>query len=156
MCRELESDLVLIALGLPGLDGLVAARVMNLERPVPVVLVTGQAGRRFRERAHQALVHSYLTKPVETAVLGPALALAVQNFTRERELTRQVADLRQELSDRKLVARAKGLLMDRHHLGDQEAQAMLEQEAQSRGVDLPAAAQVLLAAGQEGGQARLC
>ncbi len=147
LCRELAPELVLMDIGLPGMDGLEAARVMNLERPLPVVLVTGQASRRFQERARQALVYSYLLKPVEAKVLGEAMELAVRNFAQERELKRQVTDLRQELRARKLVERARGLLMDRHRLSAEEAQVRLEREAEVRGLDLPAAAQALLTAG---------
>lgn len=147
LCRELEPDLVLMDIGLPGMDGIEAARVMNLERPLPVVLVTAHAGRRFQERARQALVYSYLVKPVEADLLGPAIELAVQNFTKERELERQVTDLRQALQSRKLVERAKGLLMDRHRIGERQAGELLEKQARDQGLDLLQAAQALLAGG---------
>jgi two-component system, response regulator PdtaR len=152
LCRELKPDLVLMDIGLPGMDGLEAARVMNLERPLPVVLVTGHAGRRFQERARQALVYSYLVKPVEAEVLGPAIELAAQTFARERDLERRVTDLRQALNPRKLLERARGLLMDRHRLTEPQAQARLEREAEAWGLDLPGAAQALLDGGQPPGR----
>lgn len=142
--RELQPDLVLMDIGLPGMDGIEAARVMNLENPLPVVLVTAHASRRFQERARLAQVYSYLVKPLEAGVLGPAIELAVQNFARERDLKRQVTDLRAALTTRKLLERARGLLMDRHQITGPEAQARLEEKALNLGLDLPGAAQVLL------------
>lgn len=144
LCRRLRPDLVLMDIGLPGMDGIEAARVINLERPLPVVLITAHADRRFLERARRAQIHSYLLKPVETAVLGPALELAHHNFSRERELTRQVSDLRESLHARKVLARARGLLMDRHHIGEQEAQRRLRELAQAQGLDDLQAAQKVL------------
>ncbi|MBI5523743.1 MAG: response regulator [Desulfarculus sp.] len=148
LCRQLRPDLVLMDIGLPGMDGIEAARVMSLERPLPVVLITAHADRRFLERARRANVHSYLLKPVETAVLGPAMDLAHHNFTRESELRREVTDLRESLHARKVLARAQGLLMDQHHIGEQEALRRLREMAQVRGLELVQAAQEVLGAQQ--------
>jgi response regulator NasT len=81
---------------------------------------------------------------VETAVLGPAIDLALHNFLRVRELERQVVDLREELRNRKLIERAKGLLMERHRLSEAVALAMLEQEAAAKGVSLVQAAEAVI------------
>jgi len=148
LCRSLEPDLVLMDIGLPDMDGIEAARVMNQERPLPVVLVTAHPDRQFLERARRARVHSYLVKPLEAAVLGPAIELAMQNFSRERELERQVTDLRETLRARKLVEKAKGLLMHQHKLGEEQAMARLEEQAQAQGLDLLEAAQAVLTAGE--------
>ncbi|MBI4798026.1 MAG: response regulator [Desulfarculus sp.] len=148
LCRKVRPDLVLMDIGLPGMDGIEAARVINLERPLPVVLITAHADRRFLERARRARVHSYLLKPVEAAVLGPAMELAYHNFTRERELERQVTDLREGLRAHKVLARAQGLLMDRHHINEQQAQQRLQGMAQAQGLELAQAAQAVLTAAE--------
>ncbi len=145
--RQLVPDLVLMDIRLPILDGLKAAEAMNRQSPLPVVLVTSHADRIFLERARRAGVCSYLLKPVETAVLGPAIDLACQNFRRVRELERQVVDLREELRARKLIERAKGILMERRHIDEATALARLQEAARQRGVSLVSEAELVIAAG---------
>lgn len=142
--RTLSPDLVIMDIRLPLLDGFKAAEIMNRQGPLPVVLVTAHASRAFIDRARMSGVWSYLLKPVETAVLGPAIDLALHNFLRVRELERQVVDLREELRNRKLIERAKGLLMERHRLSEAVALAMLEQEAAAKGVSLVQAAEAVI------------
>lgn len=143
--RELKPDLVLMDIRLPVMDGFKAAEIMNRLAPLPVVLVTAHADRSFLDRARLAGVCSYLLKPIDTAVLGPAIDLACQNFLRVRELERQVVDLREELRMRKLIERAKGVLMQRHGLSEAEALAQLEETARQKGVSLAHQAEELIA-----------
>jgi response regulator NasT len=142
--RRLSPDLVIMDIRLPLLDGFKAAEIMNRQGPLPVVLVTAHANRSFVDRARLSGVWSYLLKPVETAVLGPAIELALHNFVRVRELERQVVDLREELRNRKLIERAKGLLMERHRFNEAVALAMLEQEASAKGIGLVQAAEAVI------------
>ncbi len=127
--QETNPDLALVDIHLPTMDGIQAAQVMNRHQPLPVVLITGYAGQVFLDRAREAGVYSYLTKPVEAAVLGPAIEIAYQNFQRVQDLEQQVTDLREEIRARKIIERAKGLLMDSLGLGEAEAMTRLQQEA---------------------------
>jgi response regulator NasT len=148
-CRLRESghpDLVLMDIRLPKMDGLAAARAMNRSRPLPIILVTAYADQGFREQAKEAGVYSYLMKPVERQVLGPAMEIAFESFARERELQRQVVDLRQEIETRKLTARAAGILMDRMHIDEKEARRRLESQAKAQKVSLAEAAHSVITA----------
>ena len=146
LCAGLAPDLVLMAIDLPGGDGIQAARALLRQTPLPVVLLTDRADRGLLDRAQRAGVQSYLLKPVEAAVLGPALALAHHNFHRESRLACEVADLREGLRRRKLLERAKGLIMARLRVGEAEAQARLEVLSRDQGNSLHQAAEAVVEA----------
>jgi response regulator NasT len=148
-CRLREKhqpDLVLMDIRLPKMDGLAAARAMNQAQPLPIILVTAFADQGFRDQAKEAGVYSYLVKPVESQVLGPAMEIAFQSFARERELQRQVVDLRQEIETRKLTSRAAGILMERLSVDEEAARRRLDQQARAKGVTLAEAAQSVIIA----------
>lgn len=142
--RQLGPDLVLMDICLPGMDGLEAARLMNQEQPLPVVLVTGQGQDQFLERLARARVHGYLLKPVERQALGPCLELAMRLHQEEQGLSRQVVDLREALAQRKTLAKALGRLMDGLGLAEAPALELLERLARSQGLELARVAQQVL------------
>lgn len=143
--RQLNPDLVIMDIHLPGLDGMQAASQMNRDQPLPVVLVTAYADQWFKQQAREAGVYSYLVKPVEAAVLGPAIELTFENHQRWQHLERQVIDLREELRTRKVVERAKGILMDTCRLSEKQAQSRLDQQSQHQGLPLLTVAEKVIA-----------
>jgi|Deesub1362A_J573_1020465.scaffolds.fasta_scaffold03030_5 response regulator NasT len=148
-CRlraELQPDLVLMDLGLRGMDGLEAAARMNRASPLPVIIVTALADRRFLAAAREAGVYGYLLKPVEESLLGPAIEAAWQGFQRVRDLEQEVADLRQEIRTRKLVGRAVGIVMERLGMGEKQARRHLEAESRRQGLSLAQVAESVIAA----------
>jgi len=143
--RALQApDLVLMASDLPGSDGVQTTRVLMGQGPLPVVLLAERVDRALRDRAQGAGAQSLLLAPLEPAALGTALELAYRNFGRERRLAEEVADLREGLRRRKLLERAKGLLMDQRGLDEAAAQARLEQLAHAQGCSPHQAAEVLV------------
>lgn len=143
--RALQApDLVLMASDLPGSDGVQTTRVLMGQGPLPVVLLAERDDRALRDRAQGAGVQSLLLAPLDPAALGPALELAYRNFGRERRLAEEVADLREGLRRRKLLERAKGLLMDQRGLNEAAAQARLEQMARAQGCSPHQAAEALV------------
>lgn len=129
LVRELQPDVVILDIKMPGLDGLSAARQVAEERLAAVVILTAFSQRDLIERARDAGALAYLVKPFQRSELVPAIELALGRFSEIKALHEQTATLEERLETRKLVDRAKGLLMDRHGLGEQEAFGFIQKKA---------------------------
>ncbi len=119
--RELRPDVVIMDIKMPDMDGIEAAKILTQERIAPVVLLTAFSQRDLVERAKEAGVVGYLVKPFRESDLGPAIEVALARFSEFRALEKEVADLSETLETRKLVDRAKGILMDSQGLSESEA-----------------------------------
>ena len=118
-CRAAQPDLVITDIKMPDMDGIDAAAQIYRERPVPVILVSAYHDAEFIRRAEADHIMAYLVKPIKQADLEPAIALAMRRFEQFQALRREAADLRQALEDRKVIERAKGLLMKKAGLDEQ-------------------------------------
>lgn len=125
-----EPDLAILDIRMPELDGIAAAREITAHRPIPVVLLTAYSEPELVERATEAGVFAYLVKPVSEEDLLPTILLARARFEEFRLLQQEVADLREALEARKVIERAKGILMKR--LGISEAEAFRRMQVQSQ------------------------
>jgi response regulator NasT len=112
---------------MPGLDGVSAAKVLTEEQIAPVLLLTAYSERELIDAAREAGVVAYLVKPFREAELLPAMEIALARFQEFEELRREVEDLRDALETRKLVERAKGILMDTQGLTEAEAFRRIQQ-----------------------------
>ncbi len=121
MARELRPDLVVMDVKMPEMDGIAAARILTEERIAPVLLLTAHSHRELVDDAKDAGVLAYVAKPFSEAALVPAIELALARFQEFRTLEKELGDTREALETRKLVERAKGVLMDRHGLKENEA-----------------------------------
>jgi AmiR/NasT family two-component response regulator len=120
-CRASHPDLIITDIKMPDMDGLEAVTQIRGEEAVPVILVSAHHDSDLIERAIQNHVLAYLVKPIKKKDLEPAIGLVRQRFKEFRALQQQADDLRQALEDRKLVERAKGILMKRAGLEEQDA-----------------------------------
>jgi two-component system, response regulator PdtaR len=120
-CLEERPDLVLTDIDMPDMDGLDAAMVIHERSPAPVILLTGFCTPELIARAEENHVLGYLIKPTTQPQLEAAIGLAIRRHDEFQTLRKEAADLRQSLADRKLIERAKGLLMK--HLGVDEPEA---------------------------------
>jgi response regulator NasT len=121
LVERVKPDVAILAVGLPDGDGVEAAADI-VGRGWPVVLLTSHTDPSLVERARAAGVMAYLLKPLRPAELAPALDLAIARFQEAREL-------RQRLEERKVVERAKGVLMRRHSLSEEDAFQRLRRAA---------------------------
>jgi response regulator NasT len=119
--RELKPNLVIMDIKMPDMDGIEAAKILTEERVAPVVLLSAYSQRELVDRAREAGVVAYLVKPYREEDLTPAIEVALARFREFEELQKQVVDLQQALETRKLVDRAKGILMDKQGLSEAEA-----------------------------------
>lgn len=121
LARELRPDVVLMDIKMPDMDGIEAASILTQEHIAPVVLLTAFSEKDLVERAKEAGVVGYLVKPIQEADLTPAIEIALARFKEFRTLGQEVASLQDQLDTRKLVDRAKGILMDTHGLTEAAA-----------------------------------
>lgn len=121
LARELKPDVVIMDIKMPDMDGIEAAKLMTQEKIAPVLLLTAYAQRDLVDRAKEAGVVGYLVKPFREQEIVPAIEIALARFGEFRELEKEVGDLNETLETRKVVDRAKGILMDSQGLTEQEA-----------------------------------
>jgi response regulator NasT len=120
-CRGVRPDLVITDVKMPDGDGLTAAAEVNREGQVPVILVTAHHDADVLAATGADYIMSYLAKPVKPVDLQAAVRLAMLRFGHFQALAKEAADLRQALEDRKLIERAKGAVMRRVGVGEEEA-----------------------------------
>jgi len=121
MARELGPDLVIMDVKMPDMDGIEAAKVLTEERVAPVLLLTAYSQQDLIERAKEAGVVGYLVKPFRESNLAPAIDITLARFEEFQALQKEVEDLEEALETRKVVDRAKGILMDTQELTEHEA-----------------------------------
>jgi response regulator NasT len=145
LVAKLRPDLVLLDIKMPGMDGLQAARRLMSERAVPAVILTAYGDREFVEAAKNAGVLAYLVKPVRESELGPTIQIALARFREIQSLRREVGDLEEMLQTRKVVERAKGILMRRHGLEEADAFTRIQREARTARKTMREVAEAILA-----------
>jgi response regulator NasT len=136
LCGQLRPDLVVMDINMPRLNGIEAAKLIKENWQIPVVIVSGYSDEKLIRDATEAGVISYLIKPVTKQNLAPAIEVAVKNygdFSAAREETNR---LRQLLEERKLLERAKGILMAKVNITEAQAMKRLQKLSNDRNVKL--------------------
>ena len=121
MARELRPDLVVMDIMMPAMDGIEAAKLLTAERIAPVLLLTAYSQAELVDRAKEAGVVGYLVKPFSESNLAPAIEVTLARFEEFQALRKEVDDLKDNLETRKIVDRAKGILMTTQGLTEQDA-----------------------------------
>jgi AmiR/NasT family two-component response regulator len=132
MVREHRPDVAIFDVKMPGMDGLDAARVVSAEKICPVVMLTAFSQREVIEQARDAGALAYLVKPFQKTDLVPAIELAIGRFLEMKTLSGERDALDEQLELRKLLDRAKGLLIDQHSLSEQAAFDFIQKMAMSK------------------------
>jgi two-component system, response regulator PdtaR len=127
-----KPDLVVMDVKMPKLDGISAAERIAKQRISPVVILTAFSQRDLVERARDAGAMAYLTKPFTIEDLMPAIELAVSRFQEIKQLDAEVADLQDQLKARKLIEKAKGLLMRKLQISEPEAFKWMQKTAMDK------------------------
>jgi response regulator NasT len=121
MCRTNSPELIIMDVKMPVKDGIDAAAEINSFNPTPIVLLTADNDPETLKRAIEAGIMAYLVKPVRMEEIVPAVELAISRFSEFKELRAEVHDLKDVLESRKVIEKAKGLLMAREGLVEAEA-----------------------------------
>lgn len=144
LAASLRPDLVIMDVKMPKKDGIDAAAEIVSGQIAPVVMLTAFSQRDLIERARDAGAMAYLVKPFNQADLLPAIELAVARYSELVALREEVADVTQRLETRKLIDRAKGLLMSNHKMSEPDAFRWIQRTAMDRRTSMHAVAQAVL------------
>ena len=126
LARTTNPDMILLDIRMPHMDGLEAARAITSEKLVPIIIITAHADQTLMEQAAEVGVFSYLLKPITLQRLAAAISTARARFADLQMLRSEVGDLQSALEARKLIERAKGILMRDLRVGEQEAYRWLK------------------------------
>ena len=136
LVKDLGPDLAILDIKMPGLDGLTAAREITSERRAAVLILTAFSQRHLVERARDAGALAYLVKPFQRSELIPAVEVALGRFKEVKALEAEVRGLEEQLETRRLVDRAKGILMDEHALPEAAAFSFIQRNAMRQRVTM--------------------
>jgi len=150
LAKELRPDIVIMDIKMPDMDGIEAARILTEERIAPVLLLSAYSQQELVAKARDAGVAGYLVKPFRESDLTPAIEVALSRFTEFRTLEREVGDLRETLETRKIVERAKGILMDNQNLNEAEAFRRIQKMSMNNRKPMRAVAEAIILAHQIG------
>ena len=148
LIRKLDPDLVFLDIKMPEPDGLAVAQEVLATGPRPIVILTAYGDRDYVDRAKQFGVMAYLVKPIKEADLVPTIELALNHFRTMGALSGEIKDLEETLEIRKLVERAKGVLMQREGLSEAEAFRQIQKTSRDERRPMKAVAQEILAAAE--------
>ncbi len=132
LARTLRPDVVIMDIRMPVMDGLDAAKIIADEKIAPVVLLTAYSQKDLIERAKEAGVFAYLVKPFQESDLMPAIEIALARYLEMQELETTVGDLEEKLETRKIVDRAKGILMDKYQMSEADAFRRIQQQSMNQ------------------------
>ncbi|MCG8922247.1 MULTISPECIES: ANTAR domain-containing response regulator [Lentzea] len=144
LATELDPDLVILDVKMPKVDGIEAAQHIAGNRIAPVVILTAFSQRDLVERARDAGAMAYLVKPFAKRDLVPAIELAMSRFNELAALEQEVAGLTERLETRKVVERAKGILMSKQGLSEPEAFRWVQRTAMDRRTTMKAVAEAVI------------
>jgi AmiR/NasT family two-component response regulator len=145
LAREEKPDLAVLDVKMPRLDGIEAARRILAERPIPIVMLTAYGHDELVARAVEAGVFAYLVKPFRESDLLPAIQTAKARYAELEALREEAESLAEALATRKVVERAKGLLMEQEGLSEQDAFTRLQRVSQTSGRPMKVVAEALIA-----------
>ena len=144
LARQLTPDLVICDIKMPKMDGIQAAAQITEARIAPVVMLTAFSQRDLIERARDAGAMAYLVKPFQKRDLLPAIEMATSRFAEMRALEAEVTGLRERLEARKIIERAKGMLMTTRSLSEPEAFRWIQRAAMDNRTSMRAVAELVL------------
>jgi two-component system, response regulator PdtaR len=136
-----------MAVGLPDIDGIEAAQEIIHSKPLPIVLITSHCDDATIERAKGAGVMGYLIKPLRAEELRPTIELALSRFQQFISLQEENSTLKETLETRKIIERAKGLLMEQRKLSEEQAYSLIKKASMNMRKPMVDVAQAILLAG---------
>ncbi len=143
LAHQRKFDLAIFDVKMPFTDGLETARALDRYRPTPILLLTAFSDRELIARAAQLPIQGYLIKPVVEEQLAASIEIALRRFEESQAATTRTAELEESLEARKIVERAKGVLM-KQGLSEEEAYQQLQRSARDQKITLRKAAEAII------------
>lgn len=144
LAQELEPDVLFLAVGLPEMDGVSAAAQILEAHPLPIIVLSSHLNPELIQRAKEAGVMDYMVKPLREEELLPTIELAVSHFEEFMALRKENEDLKRTLEGRKLIERAKGILMERERIPEHQAFARIQKTSMNTRRPMTEIAQAIL------------
>lgn len=132
LTRRYKPDLIIMDIKMPEMDGITAAKTIANEKLAPVLLLTAFSQKEIVDRAKDSGVLAYLVKPVKESNLFPAMEIAISRFREIAQLEQELDDVKNSLEMRKLLDRAKGILMDAYGINESEAYRRIQQYSMAK------------------------
>jgi len=146
LVRSRHPDLLIIQDNLPGFSGLEVARIVYEDKLAPVIVTTDYMHQDLIDRSREARAFAALVKPIEENVLLPAIELALGDYQEMFRLEKQLKELRDTLETRKLVEKAKGILMKSMGLSEEEAFKRIQKQSMNKRITMRAVAEAVILA----------
>ncbi len=146
LAQTLKPDCIIMDVKMPLMDGITAAEIIVAENIAPVLLLTAYSQQDIVDKASQAGIIAYLVKPIREEQLFPAIEIAVKRFEEIHNLNAELDRLKESLEARKLIERAKGILMKAHGLSEQDAYRKMQQFSMAKRISLKELAESIIAA----------
>jgi len=148
LASDTNPDLIILDIRMPKMDGLEAARVIQSQRPTPIIILSAHTESGLGSEAAGAGANAYLVKPFTGEQLKPAIELALANFEKSRELEAKLQQMNEALESRKVVERAKGILMRQTGMDEEAAYLKLQKTARNENRKLVEVARAIIMAEQ--------
>ncbi|MCL6610112.1 MAG: ANTAR domain-containing protein [Peptococcaceae bacterium] len=146
MVRSRQPDLVIIDAGVSGMDGFEVAKIIHEDKLAPVIVLASAHSQAMIEKAKEARVSALLTKPVDETGILPAIELALANYGEIVKLENKVKELKEILETRKLLERAKGILMETMGLTEAEAFRRMQKQSMDKRISMRQVAEAVILA----------
>ncbi|MDF2566354.1 MAG: pdtaR, partial [Massilibacillus sp.] len=144
LTRKFKPDLVIMDIKMPEMDGIAAAKVISNDKIAPVLLLTAFSQKEIVDKAKDSGVLAYLVKPVKESNLFPAMEIAMSRFEEIKQLEHELDDVKNSLEMRKILDRAKGILMDAYSLNESEAYRRIQQYSMAKRKTIKEVAQAII------------
>ena len=146
--KQKKPNLVIMDVKMPEMDGLEAARIIGDEKLAPVLLLTAYSQREIVQQATDSGVFAYLVKPIREEEFFPAIEIAIHRFAAFQRLNSELDKAKDDLETRKLLDRAKGILMDQYKFSEKDAFRAMQKLSMDRRLSLKAVARAVIASAE--------
>ena len=146
LARKLHPDFIIMDIKMPGMGGIAAAKTIIEEGIAPVLLLTAYSQTDIVEQANDAGVLAYLVKPIREEQLFPAIDVAYERFKEMQGLNKELENLKSSLETRKLLDRAKGIIMDTYKLNEKDAYRKMQKYCMNKRITMKQLAESILSA----------
>ncbi|QXM06525.1 ANTAR domain-containing response regulator [Crassaminicella indica] len=145
LCRKFKPDLVLMDIKMPLLDGINAAQIIRNERLAKaIILLTAYSSKNFIDKAKKVGVRGYLVKPIDEKSLLTTLEIALSNANELEEVTKKLESTNEKLDARKKIEKAKGILMNKYSINEQEAYVKLRKLSMDKRTSMKEISEIII------------
>lgn len=142
LIEKVNPDVVILDIKMPHIDGIQVAK--KISSRFPVIFLTAYTNRELIQEAKESGGMAYLSKPFREADLAPSIELAVTQFLKASELSDKVSQLKKQLENRKIIEKAKGLLMEKERLSESQAYRKLQKISMTKNKSMKEVADAII------------